>query len=416
MATSPNQWVHEQTFGRSADFWWRVDDGTLRVLRVPALDAGRKQQVVMAFPADELEQLLAFMDDGEWHTTSAFAPKLEDAPPTAGLAPFVRHVLGHSTAESRLVPHVAVVLTQAGLWEWNGRATRMRFRQTARDLNLLTAHFAARQGEPGPRPPTTREAPHRHARGAPRPPAFDLAAAFRGRNAELRGRLESVDGGRHPQEKGQRREAVLRDFLRQHLPARFGVGHGEVVTAWGETSGQMDILVFDALNESPFLDAGGALIVPVECLYAVIEVKPMLTAQLFRQALDTVRSVKALWPRDTPGAPPFGGVLASHVPSAHHAARWLRAHNLKHPPHVWVDAICVLDRMVIHRGGPVPGPGGAPVERDDALAPFVCAETGEDSLLYFHLLLRRALDARRLTPPDLMQYATGLRYPDPKPL
>lgn len=416
MATSPNLWVHEQTFGRLADFWWRVDDGTLRVLRVPALDAGRKQQVVMTFPAGELEQLLAFMDDGEWHTTSADAGRLKDVPPTAGLGPFVYHVLGHSLDESRLVPHVAVVLTQAGLWEWNGRATRMRYRQKARDLGLLTAHFAARQGAPGPRPPSAREAPRRYSRGAPQPPAFDMPTAFRGYNTELRGSLEAVEAGRHAHDKGVRRETVIREFVRKRLPARFGVGQGQVTTPWGETSSQMDILIYDALNEMPLLDAGGTLILPVECLYAVIEVKPMLTASLFRQALQTVRSAKALRPPVATGPPPFGAVIASHAPAVNHLARWLHADNRKHAPSLWVDAIFVLDRMVIHRGGPVPGPGSPPVEPDDALTPFVCAEAGEDSLLYFHLLLRGALDARRLTPPDLIQYATGLRYPEPKPL
>lgn len=48
------------------------------------------------------------------------------------------------------------------------------------------------------------------------------------------------------------------------------------------------------------------------------------------------------------------------------------------------------------------------------LGALACVETGDDSLLYFYLLLNRDLEPKHLDPHDLAHYATGIRFPEPK--
>ncbi len=420
MAKGSDEWVHEQTFGtRTADFWWLLDEGgALSILRVH-MQTGRKQRVVRAFGRDELAQIVGFLADGAWHPPAADASLLKRDPPATGIATFLHRVLGRSTSDSILAAQLSVVLTQAGVWEWDRRRSRMNFRQVSDDLGRLSGYFARRQADPGPRPPSEKETPLRHQRNKPQPPAFDLAAAFRAFNAELLAHLEALDGGHHATGKGQRREAAFRDFLRRHLPARFGVGHGEVTTPWGEISREVDILIYDAAGATPFLhDADEALVLPIECVYAAIEVKPLLNAVQLRDALGVVRSVKALrlpavGSVPSPRPPILGGLLACRSIAPEVLARRLREAHEGTSPSLWMDCVCILNKAVIHRQCGMPGPGDWTPEATDTPIPLGCVEAGEDSLFYFYLLLRRDLEAKRLDPPDLMQYATGLCFPEP---
>ena len=434
MAKAPGQWVHERTLGgHGTGFWWRLDHaGSLAILVVHATKAGRKQQVVRALARDDLTGLLHFMDDGQWHPTAASTSLLKADPPPDGIATYLHHTLRRSTGDAVLLARAAVVLTHAGLWEWDGRQRSMRFRQIAAGLDALAAHYARRQAQPGPPPPAVGDVPRRgrhHATPGATPPPFSLATSFRGRAAELRGRLEAIDGGRHAPEKGRRREDALRAFLRRHLPDRYAVGHGEVTASWGDISHQVDILIYDA-GAPPLLDDGGSLILAVETVYAAIEVKPLLNSTFLAAAVANIRSVKALrpppvrlpdapgglWPAPSDNPPILGAVLSCHAIDAALLAR--RLHELQdgEPPCLWLDAVCALDQFVLHRQTGRPGPAGWCPDATDLPSLLVGIDAGLDSLLYFYLLLLQDLKSKTLKPPDLLSYARGAHFPAPEKL
>src|SRR5258708_28234929 len=80
----------------------------------------------------------------------------------------------------------------------------------------------------------------------------------------------------HSGDKGENREDILRDFLKEHLPKRYGVVKGEIITSTGQRSHAVDIIVYDALN-CPLLYSGKTVVVPVEGVYGIIEVKSRLS-------------------------------------------------------------------------------------------------------------------------------------------
>ena len=44
---------------------------------------------------------------------------------------------------------------------------------------------------------------------------------------------------------GENREVLLREFLAEHLPRRYGVAKGEIVTRQGDQSHSADVIVYD---------------------------------------------------------------------------------------------------------------------------------------------------------------------------
>ena len=54
----------------------------------------------------------------------------------------------------------------------------------------------------------------------------------------------------HKGERGEYRERIVQKFLRPYLPECYGLGHGEVFSANGESSRQIDIVIYDAIFSS----------------------------------------------------------------------------------------------------------------------------------------------------------------------
>jgi len=423
MGKSPGRWVHERTFGdRRRDFWWRLDEHeALRLLLVRTV-RGRKRQFERAFSADELGKLLRFMADDGWHPTAGNATTVLHRPPPDGISTFIHRGLERSSGDAMLATQLAVVFTQAGLWEWNRHHPGMRFRQVAGELGRLAAYFERRQADRGPAPPLPKDVPRIRQPQAARPPGeppgspppgFDYVAVCRGRAAELRGRLEAVSGGRHGGSKGQRREAALRDFLARTLPDPYAVGGGEVAAYWGEMSRQIDILIYDR-RARRLAAEGDSLILPVESVYAAIEVKPHLTSPVLHEAMSNLRSAKTLRAQKFQGPPIFTAVLAWESIDPELLAQKIRDGQGETSPPLWVDCVCVLGKAVVHRHAGVPGPARWTRDALDGDTPYSCVELGDDALLYFELLLDDALRVATVELPDLGFYAQGLRFPRPK--
>jgi hypothetical protein len=77
--------------------------------------------------------------------------------------------------------------------------------------------------------------------------------------------------------RGDERADALAQLLRQHLPKDFSIGKGEAIDYLDSRTGQLDLVIYDSATAAPLLTAGENLLLPAEALYAVIEVKSVLT-------------------------------------------------------------------------------------------------------------------------------------------
>jgi hypothetical protein len=209
---------------------------------------------------------------------------------------------------------------------------------------------------------------------------------------------------------------VVREFLAEQLPGRYGVTRGEVVAMTGEVSRQMDVLVYDAATTPVLAEGDGSRVLPVESVYAAVEVKPRLTARGLRDAAANLRSVKALsrsaslGPEGAHGEvepPVFGAVFSFQAMDHRRVLGLLEEIEGELPPPLWVDCVCVLDDAVVVREAgsePTWSPRGA-----WAPSRHLAEAAGEHSLMLFFLRLLRDANAKTLRPPDLLRYAQGVR-------
>lgn len=90
--------------------------------------------------------------------------------------------------------------------------------------------------------------------------------------------------------KGELREVVIREMLEPFLPPGCVIGTGEIVTAYEDTSNQIDVVIADRTILPPVLirDSG---IFPIESCLMTIEIKSKLTAGELKKADKSARHV-----------------------------------------------------------------------------------------------------------------------------
>ena len=102
------------------------------------------------------------------------------------------------------------------------------------------------------------------------------------------------DSMSHAGEKGRNNELVLREFLERNLATQYTVSTGKVLSADGDESGQIDLIVHDRLNAPELVEAHAWRLVPVETVFAVISVKTTLDRGELADAIASIASVRRL--------------------------------------------------------------------------------------------------------------------------
>ena len=207
----------------------------------------------------------------------------------------------------------------------------------------------------------------------------------------------------HAGEQGRNNEAVIRQFLSNHLPQKYTVSTGKVVSANGQLSQQVDVIIHDRTH-TPGLKLGKEWsIVPVESVRAVISVKTTLNRSSLRDSLANIESVRAL-PRDavlwhSSGVEPTGKVLRPRGLVFGFKSSWSNAQEFQN---AFVDllgeindsfrpnAVCALDQLVLVR------------------RPFTvdAIEYREYPLLHFFLFLVKTMDRFPPYRVDIHKYFT----------
>ncbi len=124
-----------------------------------------------------------------------------------------------------------------------------------------------------------------------------LADLFKLIEQSLSADLERAGFINHSGDKGENREEILREFLEKHLPERYGVTKGEIITKSGDVSHSADIIIYDKVD-CPILYAGKTTIVPIEGVYGIIEVKSRLPKAELADCASKIAAFKNLAPRD----------------------------------------------------------------------------------------------------------------------
>lgn len=143
---------------------------------------------------------------------------------------------------------------------------------------------------------------------------MDLNELFATIETTLLARFKESGFIQHAGDKGENREEILMDFLGKHLPKRYGVTKGEVITKDGSRSHAIDIIIYDAVN-CPILYSGKTSIVPIEGVYGIIEVKSSLSKAEFEDAAGKIENFKRLAPRD------LGVIATREYVTVHRASR-----------------------------------------------------------------------------------------------
>lgn len=100
---------------------------------------------------------------------------------------------------------------------------------------------------------------------------------------------------KHKGERGRQREEGLKRFLSEHLPEAYGIATGEIFPCIGDdVSPQCDIVIYDRMKMPIFGKNSAVQQIPLEAVYAVIEVKSELNSSAlsdFKGKLEKIRAM-----------------------------------------------------------------------------------------------------------------------------
>lgn len=129
----------------------------------------------------------------------------------------------------------------------------------------------------------------------------DIREAFVKRQRLLAAQLElPLDFTKHPTTLGDASEANWGRMLRSFLPGRYEIGPIFAMDSNGDQSEQIDLAIYDRQYSPLWFEAGASRIVPVESVYAILEVKPEVAAGTLKYAAEKVASVRRLVRRSGP--------------------------------------------------------------------------------------------------------------------
>jgi hypothetical protein len=226
--------------------------------------------------------------------------------------------------------------------------------------------------------------------------------------------------------KGEMREEDIIEALRPHIPRRYELVKGIIVSADGSESDPQDIILVDSFTMPQIYGNGHNKAVPVESVVGTIQVKSVASAKEIKSAVNNIASAKRMLsdePRygfsaasgssqymESTSATFFGGIIfldkTPRSRDATHTKNFATA-AMSLPKRERPDAMCLLDYFTVLWTNMDTSAAdgiefcfrGAQAERPIFLA------AKEDSILFFHLSLSEHL-ANWITPPiSWLKYA-----------
>lgn len=215
--------------------------------------------------------------------------------------------------------------------------------------------------------------------------------------------------------RGSSRENVLRKYIKQLLPHKFAVGNGIITDVDGSQSKQQDFFVYDAFNSPVFLHMDTSSIVPVESIYATVEVKSTLTKETLRQSIDNIRSVKELKItvlKNSIYVPnQYNFILGAVFAYTSDSEIETVAQNVNDycgniPKEFQPSVICILDKGLIVNVKK-DGMNQIDIVPSNQTTWGVTKNSKEITFYLFYLIMQHHLNTTTNFPPDLLKYAAA---------
>ncbi|MEE7627226.1 DUF6602 domain-containing protein [Methylobacter sp. Wu8] len=223
--------------------------------------------------------------------------------------------------------------------------------------------------------------------------------------------------------KGDANEEVVKKFLRQYLPKSLDITTGMLVDSEGNQSKQLDIIICDSTKTPIFYQSGETRVIPIECAYAVIEVKAFLDKTELEKSYKNMQSVKALnkkayfedkgvivstktlYGKEWDYWPIQHFVFAFDSPSLDSVLSNLNAYQNHNEPHKRIDSICILEKGVIMNQSQ----DGMFSALPDSGSKVVARGTSKP-LLFFYTLISIFLNQASMKYFNLMPYIKEMKF------
>lgn len=139
-------------------------------------------------------------------------------------------------------------------------------------------------------------------------PHVDMLGLFNNMQSQMESTLELGRASiTHNGEMGEAAEESWRQWLRKYLPRRYCIDKAIIVDCKGNTSDQIDIVIYDGQYSYFVFRHEQVIYVPAESVYAVIEVKQELNKSNLDYAGEKAASVRRL-SRTSAAIPFVGGI------------------------------------------------------------------------------------------------------------
>lgn len=223
--------------------------------------------------------------------------------------------------------------------------------------------------------------------------------------------------------KGEANEETVRKFLRQYFPKILDITTGMLVDSNGNQSRQLDIIICDTVKTPIFYQSRETRVIPIECAYAVIEVKAFLDKSELEKSYENMKSVKSLskkaffkpkgvishtntlYGKEWDFWPIHYFVFAYNSTGLFSVLDNLNNYQQADDIPKRIDAICVLKKGVILNQGPdgmfsaLPEPGSKAI-----------ASSTSKPLMLFYALISVILNQANMNFFNLMPYIKNMKF------
>jgi len=130
----------------------------------------------------------------------------------------------------------------------------------------------------------------------------NLQKHLRGIFKILQNRFDYVNNSiQHNLTQGEENEKEIRQLLVDFLPPKYGIGSGVIMDTEGNTSKQIDIIIYDKESPNYTLSSDSKLFL-LDQVLAFIEIKTTYNLSSLKSSLENIKSVSVLKPYKSPWA------------------------------------------------------------------------------------------------------------------
>tara|TARA_B100000929_G_scaffold158479_1_gene125462 strand:+ start:11463 stop:12290 length:828 start_codon:yes stop_codon:yes gene_type:complete len=190
---------------------------------------------------------------------------------------------------------------------------------------------------------------------------IDLKSLFGGLQKQMVSQLNTNrDFITHPGSKGDSLENAWIEWLQKYLPNRYSVDKAIIIDSKGNTSQQIDIVIYDNWFTPFIFSQNGFHYIPAEGVYAIFEVKPDIKGSVKEKSYiqytsEKIESVRVLKRTSTsminsgktfPARPLtkiIGGILASTNTFTHNSNETIKKHIKEQKGFRSIDFGCIAD-------------------------------------------------------------------------